>query len=62
MTRYEDPYEGMEREPKIDNLWYRVVPGSNDGHDNVVACSYFIYELTRTVRCDNCATLPLPVL
>lgn len=62
VTRYEDPYEGMRREPDIDNLWYGVVPGSNDGYGNVVVCSYFIVESTRTVRCNSCTTLSLPVL
>ena len=51
----------MKRVPEIDNLWYGVVPGSNDGRGNVVVCVYFIYEATRTVLCDNCSTLSLPL-
>lgn len=62
VTRYEDPYEGVKREPRIDNLWYGVVPGTNDGRGNVAVCSYFVYESTRTVVCNGCSTLSLPVM
>ncbi|MGH4013192.1 MAG: hypothetical protein ACRDSL_04520 [Pseudonocardiaceae bacterium] len=60
VTRYEDPYEGVEREPGFENLWYGRIPNSGDGCGNVVVCSYVIEESTRTVRCNDFTTLPYP--
>jgi hypothetical protein len=61
LSRFDDPYLGMRREPEFDNLWFGPVPESEDGQGHVVACSYWIEESTRTVRCDNFATLSMPL-
>jgi hypothetical protein len=53
MTRYDDPYQGVRREGKFPNLWFGPVPGSQDRGGRVVACSYWIDEENRTVRCDS---------
>ena len=60
LSRFDDPYAGVRREPDFDNLWFGPVPGSvHRGH--VVVCSYWIHEAQRTVRCDSVATLNLPI-
>jgi hypothetical protein len=61
LSRFDDPYLGMQREPGFDNLWFGPVPESEHGQGQVAVCSYWIQESTRTVRCDNIATLNLPV-
>ena len=61
MTRYDNPYQGVRREPGFDNLWFGAIPSSIHGTDSVVACSYWIYESTRTVSCNSIATLSLPL-
>lgn len=61
MSRYEDPYEGMRLEPGWGNLWFGPVPNSEDGAGQIVTCSVFIEESTRTVRCNSIATLSLPI-
>ena len=60
LSRFDDPYAGVHREPDFGNLWFGPVPGSvHEGR--VVVCSYWIYEAERTVRCDSIATLNLPI-
>jgi hypothetical protein len=60
MNRCSDPYEGARREPGFDNLWFTSIPGTlHDGQ--VVCCSYWIEETTRTIRCDLISTLNWPV-
>jgi hypothetical protein len=61
MTRYDDPYRGVRREPGFDDLWFGPVPNSEDGSGQVVACSYWIVERSRTVVCCSFATLNLPL-
>jgi hypothetical protein len=61
MTRYDNPYQGVQREPGFDNLWFGAIPGSIHSSDRVVACSYWIYESTRTVSCNSISTLSLPL-
>jgi hypothetical protein len=61
MSRSEDPYQGMKREPEFENLWFGPVPNTEDGQGNVVACSYWVEETNRCVRCDSFATLSLPL-
>ncbi|TDD17857.1 hypothetical protein E1294_26530 [Nonomuraea diastatica] len=58
MNRYEDPYEGARRES--NNLWFAAIPGTCHGWQ-VVCCSYWIEESTRTVRCNLISTLSRPV-
>ena len=59
MNRYDDPYRGMRREPGLPNLWYGPVPGT-ESDDTVVVCSYWIFESTRTVRCNDICALRQP--
>lgn len=61
LTRYDDPYQGVRRESGFPNLWFGVVPDTDDGSGHVVVCSYWIAESTRTVRCDNFGTLSRPL-
>jgi hypothetical protein len=60
MSRYDDPYLGMRREPDFPNLWFGSVPDTEIA-GTVVVCTYWIEESTRTVRCDGFATLNLPL-
>ena len=59
-SRYDDPYQGVRREPDFENLWFGAVPGTRRA-GRLVACSYFIYETSRTVACDSFATLTWPI-
>lgn len=61
LTRYDDPYQGVRREPAFPNLWFGAIPRSYDGRGTVVACSYWIEESRHAVRCDSFATLGLPL-
>ncbi|MCW2525484.1 MAG: hypothetical protein JWM76_344 [Pseudonocardiales bacterium] len=57
----EQPYRGgVRRQANIaPNLWFGKIPGTlRDGSD--VTCSYWIYEETRTIRCDSIGTLARP--
>ena len=49
------------REPQFENLWYGVVPDSNDEAGRVVTCSYWIFESEHLARCNSFATLGLPI-
>jgi hypothetical protein len=51
---YDDPYRGAKRVPDFPdpNFWEARIPASRDGAGNIVVCSYWIYEATRTVACD----------
>lgn len=60
LTRADDPYVGMRREPDFDNLWFGAIPGTVNG-DKVVACSYRVHEREHRVVCDSYATLHLPL-
>lgn len=57
-TRRSDPYRGVTREPRFDNLWYGRVPGTlhRDG-TAIVYCGYWIFEREHVVRCESIATL-----
>ena len=60
LSRIEDPYQGMRREPGgHPNLWFGMVPGSRHGRE-AVYCSYLVFEQTGTVRCNSIATLGWP--
>lgn len=39
LSRFDDPYQGVVREPNFPNLWFGRVPGTADG-SHVVASSY----------------------
>lgn len=57
-SRYEDPYRDARRVSDHPNFWEARIPPSRDGSGNIVICSYWIYESTRTVTCDLFGTLP----
>lgn len=61
MTRFDDPYHGVRREPGSSNLWFGQIPESDDRTGRVVTCAYWVIETTHTVRCDNFGTLGLPI-
>lgn len=61
LTRYDDPYQGMRREPGFPNLWYGKVPLTTDRSGRAVVCAYFVEERRRALRCDSFATLNLPL-
>jgi hypothetical protein len=60
LTRYDDPYQGVQRVEDKPNLWFGQIPNSRDGSGRVVVCSYWIEESSRTVRCDLFGTLRPP--
>jgi hypothetical protein len=60
LTRFDDPYQGVRREPEFGNLWFGMVPRSRDDQGTIVTCAYWIEESRGTVRCDSFATLRLP--
>jgi hypothetical protein len=60
-TRYDDPYAGFKRKREVGpNFWWGPVPGTIH-NGAVVVCGYWIFEEDRRVRCDNFATLSLPL-
>lgn len=60
MSRYDDPYEDAAREAVFDDYFFARVPDTEDDKGQAVGCSFWIIEITRTVRCDRIATLSLP--
>lgn len=60
LSRFENPYDGVRREPGFANLWFGRIPRSQHQRQ-VVVSSYWIEETTHTVRCDSIATLALPL-
>jgi hypothetical protein len=58
--RVDDPYQGVRRERGFPNLWFGTIPNTTHGTGQVVVCSYWIEETTRSVRCDSIATLDWP--
>jgi hypothetical protein len=61
MTRTDDPYAGVRREPGFENLWFGRIPRTMDDQGSMVTCSYFIFESTRIVRCNGIGRLNLPL-
>ena len=61
MTRFDDPYGGVAREAGFENLWFGSIPGTEHGEGLVAACSYWIFERERKVRCNSFASLSRPV-
>jgi hypothetical protein len=60
LSRFDDPYSGMQREASFPNLWYGAVPDT-EFKGQVVVCSYFVEEREHRVKCDSFATLGLPI-
>ena len=61
ITRRDDPYRGVRREPGFENLWLGAIPDSDDGAGRVVVCSYWVFETEHRLRCNSYATLSLPI-
>lgn len=61
MTRLDDPYLGVRREPGFDNLWFGPIPETQHGDGLVAACSYWIFEREHRLRCDSFASLTRPL-
>lgn len=61
LSRADDPYQGVRREPGFDNLWYGSIPFTQHDRDQVVICAYWIHELSRAVRCERFGSLSLPI-
>lgn len=60
LTRFDDPYTDVSRQPDFPNLWFGPIPDTEHaGH--LVVCSYWILEDERLVRCDQIASLRRPV-
>lgn len=60
MDRCADPYDGVRRDPHMPNLWFGGIPGTE--HDGqIVCCSYWVDQSTRTISCDIISTLSLPI-
>lgn len=60
LSRADDPYQGVNREPGFPNLWYGVIPRTGHGTGQVVACSYWIKEQDHVVQCNLISTLNWP--
>jgi hypothetical protein len=60
LSRFDDPYRDMKREPGFDNLWFGPIPHTTWG-SMVVTCSYMIVESDHRVYCKSIATLSRPV-
>lgn len=61
LTRADDPYQGVRREPEFENLWLGAIPGTIHAPSSVVVCSYWIEESSHLVRCESFATLGMPI-
>ena len=60
LTRMDDPYQGVHREPGFANLWFGGIPDSVQA-GRIVVCSYFIVDKQRLLNCNGFATLRLPL-
>ncbi len=61
LSRAEDPYQGVRREPGFDNPWYGSIPFTQHDRGQVVICAYWIHERSRAVRCERFGSLSLPI-
>jgi hypothetical protein len=50
----------VRREPGFANLWFAVIPDSQNGSGEMVTCSYWVEVAEHIVRCDNFGTLRPP--
>lgn len=60
LTRMADPYQGAQPDPGQPDLWFSWIPGTGDGCGNVMACSYRIDPVDRTVTCNILGSLRYP--
>jgi hypothetical protein len=64
-TRIRDPYADARRVPDFADYWQSLVPASEHFDDSAercgVVCMYWVDPATRTVRCDQIASLSLPI-
>jgi hypothetical protein len=59
INRHDDPYRGMRREDH-PNLWFGPIRDTQAA-GAVVTCSYWIYESTRRIVCNDICTLNQPI-
>jgi hypothetical protein len=59
-TRADTPHEGAMRNLDFPNLWVARIRHTYQA-GSAVFCSFWIFEEERLVRCDNFATLSLPL-
>ena len=55
----DQPYQGVQREPSIPNLWFGAIPHTVV-EGRTAGCAYWIFETTRTIRFDSITMLNLP--
>jgi hypothetical protein len=60
-SRMDDPYAGVRRDGRIDNLWYGKVPDTQRDDGQVVVGMYFIFEAKKIVKCDSFSFLSPPI-
>jgi hypothetical protein len=60
LSRLEDRYQGVRRDPRFPNLWFGRIPWTLRG-DRQAVCAYRIEERTREIICDNIVMLRLPI-
>lgn len=53
------PYQGVQREPSIPNVWFGAIPHTVV-EGRTAGCAYWIFETTRTIRFDSITMLNLP--
>jgi hypothetical protein len=60
-SRMDDPYLDVRREGPPDNLWYGQIPNTRCDDGRVAVGSYFVFEVTKLVRCNSLALLSPPI-
>jgi hypothetical protein len=60
-SRMDDPYYGVDRDGRIDNLWYGRVPRTQRDDGQVVVGTYFIFEAKKIVKGNSFAFLSPPI-
>ena len=60
LSRMDDPYQGVTRQPDTPDYWHGRIPGTDRG-DTSVYCAYYILVAEHAVRCDIFGTLNRPV-
>ena len=50
LGRMADPMVGARRATEFDDLWFAIIPGTNNGTD-MVTCTYWIDATNKVARC-----------
>ncbi len=62
LSRMEDPYESLRRDPGFANLWFGKVPRTYDPDTRTaIACTLFVDEQSHEVKIDRFARLGVPI-